>query len=89
MTDFFTPQVREDARPVASLDDDSGVANCCESKVYNVVRDAKLRDKFFIKSQPYSVLDMLAHDPSPPTSPARPSTRRSSPRCRTTAGTRP
>ncbi|KAJ7203512.1 phosphatidylserine decarboxylase-domain-containing protein [Mycena pura] len=61
--DFFTRQVREDARPVASPDDDSVVANCCESKVYNVVRDAKLRAKFFIKSQPYSVLDMLAHDP--------------------------
>ncbi|KAJ7203508.1 phosphatidylserine decarboxylase family protein [Mycena pura] len=61
--DFFTRQVREDARPVASPDDHSVVANCCESKVYNVVRDAKLRAKFFIKSQPYSVLDMLAHDP--------------------------
>ncbi|KAJ7224584.1 phosphatidylserine decarboxylase family protein [Mycena pura] len=61
--DFFTRQVREDARPLASPDDDSVVANCCEAKVYHVVRDAKLRDKFFIKSQPYSVLDMLAHDP--------------------------
>ncbi|KAJ7224705.1 phosphatidylserine decarboxylase-domain-containing protein [Mycena pura] len=61
--DFFTRLVREDARPVASPDDDSVVANACEAKVYNVVRDAKLRDQFFIKSQPYSVLDMLAHDP--------------------------
>ncbi|KAJ6520817.1 phosphatidylserine decarboxylase family protein [Mycena vulgaris] len=61
--DFFTRQVCENARPVASPDDDSVVANCCESKAYNVARDSKLRDKFFIKSQPYSVLDMLAHDP--------------------------
>ncbi|KAJ7121525.1 phosphatidylserine decarboxylase family protein [Mycena epipterygia] len=61
--DFFTRQVHEDARPVASPDDDSVVANCCESKVYNVARDAQLRAKFFIKNQPYSVLDMLAHDP--------------------------
>ncbi|KAJ7448497.1 Phophatidylserine decarboxylase-domain-containing protein [Mycena latifolia] len=60
---FFTRQVQENARPVASPDDDGVVVNCCESKVYNVARDAKLRNKFFIKSQPYSVLDMLAHDP--------------------------
>ncbi|KAJ7268326.1 phosphatidylserine decarboxylase family protein [Mycena rebaudengoi] len=51
------------ARPVASPDDDSIVANCCESKVYNIARGAKPRAKFFIKSQPYSVLDMLTHDP--------------------------
>ncbi|KAH8652055.1 Phophatidylserine decarboxylase-domain-containing protein [Xylariales sp. PMI_506] len=61
--DFFTRQVRDSARPVAAPDDDSVIANCCESKVYNVARDAKLRDKFWIKGQPYSVLDMLANDP--------------------------
>jgi phosphatidylserine decarboxylase len=62
LTDFFTRRVHEHARPIASPDDDSVIANCCESKVYNVARDAQLRAKFFIKGQPYSVLDMLAHD---------------------------
>jgi phosphatidylserine decarboxylase len=62
-TDFFTRHVHESARPVASPEDDNVIANPCESKVYNVARDAKLRDKFWIKGQPYSVLDMLAHDP--------------------------
>ena len=47
---------------MASPDDDSVIANACESKVYNVVRGAKLRDKFFVKGQPYSTLDMLGHD---------------------------
>ena len=61
--DFFTRKVREDARPVASPDDDNVVANACESKVYNVSRNVQLRSKFWIKSQPYSVLDMLAKDP--------------------------
>ncbi|KAI2777962.1 Phophatidylserine decarboxylase-domain-containing protein [Daldinia loculata] len=61
--DFFTRQLREDARPVASPDNDDVVANACESKVYNVAEHAKLRDRFWIKSQPYSVLDMLGHDP--------------------------
>lgn len=61
--DFFTRQLREDARPVASPGDDDVVASACESRVYNVARHAKLRDRFWIKSQPYSVLDMLGHDP--------------------------
>ncbi|KAI1774397.1 Phophatidylserine decarboxylase-domain-containing protein [Hypoxylon cercidicola] len=61
--DFFTRQLRDDARPVASPDDDNVIANACESKVYNVARHAKLRDRFWIKSQPYSVLDMLGQDP--------------------------
>ncbi|KAL7933852.1 Phophatidylserine decarboxylase domain-containing protein [Trichoderma chlorosporum] len=61
--DFFTRQVHDKARPVASPDDDNVIANACESKVFNIQRDAQLRDRFFAKGQPYSVLDMLAHDP--------------------------
>lgn len=61
--DFFTRQVQESARPVASPEDDNVIANACESQVFNVNRDAKLRDKFWIKGQPYSVLDMLGNDP--------------------------
>lgn len=61
--DFFTRKVHDSARPVASPDDDSVITNCCESKVYNVCHGAKLRDQFWIKGQPYSVLDMLGHDP--------------------------
>ncbi|KAF4983426.1 hypothetical protein FZEAL_1155 [Fusarium zealandicum] len=61
--DFFTRKVRDSARPVASPEDDLVIANCCESRVYNIERDVKLRDRFFAKGQPYSILDMLAHDP--------------------------
>ncbi|KXX76362.1 Phosphatidylserine decarboxylase proenzyme 3 [Madurella mycetomatis] len=50
------------ARPVASPDDDNTVVNACESKVFNIGRDAKLRDKFWIKGQPYSVVSMLGND---------------------------
>ncbi|EKG11070.1 Phosphatidylserine decarboxylase-related protein [Macrophomina phaseolina MS6] len=59
---FFTRTFRPDARPVASPDDDSVIVNACESKPYNVARGARLHDKFWIKGQPYSVLDMLAND---------------------------
>ncbi len=40
--------------------------NACESRVFHVARHAHLRDRFWIKGQPYSVLDMLAHDPLAP-----------------------
>ncbi|KAH7126522.1 Phophatidylserine decarboxylase-domain-containing protein [Dactylonectria estremocensis] len=62
--DFFTRKVRDEARPVASPEDNSVIANACESRVFNIEHNVKLRDKFFVKGQPYSVLDMLAHDPS-------------------------
>jgi phosphatidylserine decarboxylase len=60
---FFTRKLQPLARPVASPDDDGVIANACESKVYNFVRGAKLRDRFWAKGQPYSILDMLAYDP--------------------------
>ncbi|KAK2591585.1 hypothetical protein QQS21_010713 [Conoideocrella luteorostrata] len=61
--DFFTRRVHDSARPVASPSDDNVIANACESKVYNIEHGVRLRDKFFAKGQPYSLLDMLAHDP--------------------------
>lgn len=44
-------------------ENDDVIANACESKVFNISKHAKLRDHFWIKGQPYSVLDMLGHDP--------------------------
>jgi phosphatidylserine decarboxylase len=61
--DFFTRLFRDGIRPVASPEDDDVIANCCESKTYKVAHDVKARDKFWVKGQPYSVVDMLAHDP--------------------------
>lgn len=61
--DFFTREVRESARPVASPDDDSVVASACESRPYAVERDVQFSDRFWIKGQPYSLADMLDGDP--------------------------
>lgn len=61
-SDFFTRRLQDSARPVASPEDDSVIANACESAVFNITHGVKLRDNFFNKGQPYSVLDMLGHD---------------------------
>ncbi|KAF2859132.1 hypothetical protein K470DRAFT_219804 [Piedraia hortae CBS 480.64] len=61
--DFFTRRVHDQARPVASPKDDNVIVNACESKPFTVARNVKLRDRFWIKGQPYSVRDMLAQDP--------------------------
>ncbi|OJJ48150.1 hypothetical protein ASPZODRAFT_150443 [Penicilliopsis zonata CBS 506.65] len=60
--DFFTRLFREGVRPVAAPDDDSVIVNACESQPYKISRDVKGRDTFWLKSQPYSVRDMLAND---------------------------
>ncbi|KAF9290760.1 hypothetical protein BGZ68_006158 [Mortierella alpina] len=60
--DYFTRQFREGVRPVASPHDDNVIVNACESQPFCVQRDVKARNKFWLKHQPYSVLDMLAHD---------------------------
>jgi phosphatidylserine decarboxylase len=60
--DFFTRELHPEFRPIASPDDDNVIANACESTLYKVARNVHARDKFWIKGQPYSVLDMLAFD---------------------------
>ncbi|EEQ30840.1 phosphatidylserine decarboxylase family protein [Microsporum canis CBS 113480] len=61
--DFFTRKIRDSARPVACPDNDNVIVHPCESSVYNIQRNVKLRDNFFAKGQPYSIQDILAHEP--------------------------
>ncbi|EAW10945.1 phosphatidylserine decarboxylase family protein [Aspergillus clavatus NRRL 1] len=63
---FFTREFREGVRPVASPDDDAVLANACESQPYKLARHVQDRDHFWLKTQPYSVRDMLNHDPFTP-----------------------
>ncbi len=60
---FFTRQFREGRRPLAGPDDNSVIANACESAPYRIAHDVKLFDRFWIKAQPYSLSHMMATDP--------------------------
>jgi phosphatidylserine decarboxylase len=60
--DFFSRALRPDARPVVAPGDDSIIANACESAPYRIARGVNYRDTFWIKSQPYSIVHMLAGD---------------------------
>ena len=60
--DFFTRRFRDGARPVASSDDDNVIVAACESTPFSIRADVKRRDEFWLKTQPYSLQDMLAND---------------------------
>jgi phosphatidylserine decarboxylase len=62
--DFFTRRFTEGARPVDRPDDDKVIVSACESVPYGISTDVQRRDRFWIKSQPYSLEDMLANDDS-------------------------
>ncbi len=62
--DFFTRRFKDGERPVASPDDDSVIVSACEATPYGISTDVKRQDRFWIKSQPYSLEDMLADDDS-------------------------
>jgi phosphatidylserine decarboxylase len=61
--EFFVRQFRPDARPVARAEDEAVIVNACESAPYRIARRVNFRDSFWIKSQPYSLVHMLANDP--------------------------
>ena len=62
--DFFTRRFKGGQRPVASPDDDAVVVAACESTPYRISSDVQRQDQFWLKSQPYSLQDMLARDDS-------------------------
>ncbi|QDS77377.1 hypothetical protein FKW77_005756 [Venturia effusa] len=63
--DFFTRRFRfaDGIRPTASPQNDLVIANACESRPYKISRDVSAHDVFWAKGQPFSVHDILAHDP--------------------------
>ncbi|MBZ5525003.1 MAG: phosphatidylserine decarboxylase family protein [Acidobacteriia bacterium] len=60
--DFFIREFRPGVRPIASPEDDAVIVNACESAPYKIAHHVKRHDRFWIKSQPYSLEHMLAND---------------------------
>jgi phosphatidylserine decarboxylase len=60
--DYFTRRFTDGARPVDSPEDDKVIVSACESTPYSIKTDVQRQDRFWIKSQPYSLEDMLAGD---------------------------
>ncbi|MFQ2100413.1 phosphatidylserine decarboxylase family protein [Aeromonas sanarellii] len=61
--DFFTRRFCPGVRPVTAPDDDSVIANACESAPLQVVRGVRRQDAFWLKGQPYSLDNLLDFDP--------------------------
>ncbi|NQU16447.1 MAG: phosphatidylserine decarboxylase family protein [Candidatus Saganbacteria bacterium] len=60
---FFTRKLREGARPVAEPNNDAVIVSACESAPFNLATNVQLKDRFWIKKQPYSLTHMFDGDP--------------------------
>ncbi|XP_028402109.1 L-tryptophan decarboxylase-like [Dendronephthya gigantea] len=62
--DFFARKFRTDVdvRPIANPNDPLVICSPCEAFPYTIRRNPKLRDKFWIKAQPYSLQHLLDDD---------------------------
>ena len=60
---FFTRLFNPGIRPVQDPDDPDFIANACESAPYRIAYNLPLKAKFWIKGQPYSLMDLLHNDP--------------------------
>lgn len=56
---FSTRRFLPDAQPVAEPSDPKIIVSACEASPYNIQQGVKLRDRFWVKSQPYSLQDMF------------------------------
>lgn len=62
--DFFTRKLRQGVRPIDDPKNHKVITGACDSTVYRICENVEKFSKFWIKSQPYSLNDMLANDDS-------------------------
>jgi phosphatidylserine decarboxylase len=56
---FFTRRLQPHARPILRPEDKSLLYSACESTVYRIAYNVKKHDRFWLKTQPYSLYNML------------------------------
>ncbi|HEX2295844.1 MAG TPA: phosphatidylserine decarboxylase family protein [Actinomycetota bacterium] len=59
--DFFHREIKADARPVASPHDPKVIISANDGNLVTIARDVQRKDRFWLKGEPYSLVDMLAH----------------------------
>ncbi len=57
--DYFHRQIKPECRPVSSPNDNKIIVSANDGTVYNIAGNVKRSDTFWIKSQPYSLVNML------------------------------
>lgn len=57
--DFFIRRFKPGARPVAAPHDPSIIASACEATPFQLQAGAALQDRFWLKNQPYSLIDIF------------------------------
>ena len=62
--DFFTRKLKPGQRPVAEPDNNKVIVSSCDSQVFQIYDKVKGSDRYWIKSQPYSLHDMFGQDQS-------------------------
>jgi phosphatidylserine decarboxylase len=60
--DYFHRQIKPDWRPVEAPDDPKVIVSANDGKVYNIAKNVKAMDTFWLKGQPYSLVNMLNND---------------------------
>jgi phosphatidylserine decarboxylase len=57
--DFFTRKLKKGVRPIDEPKNHKVIVGACDSTIYKISHNVKKYSKFWIKSQPYSLNDML------------------------------
>ncbi|KZF21238.1 hypothetical protein L228DRAFT_253696 [Xylona heveae TC161] len=60
--DFFTRRFHPDVRPIEGEENENVIVNGCESAPWRLSTNVKANDLFWLKGQPYSLMDMLNND---------------------------
>lgn len=60
--DFFIRKLKPGMRPIEDSDNNKVIVSAADSGVYKIQSNVKKQDWFWIKSQPYSLNDMLNND---------------------------
>ncbi|EDZ63070.1 phosphatidylserine decarboxylase [Sulfurimonas gotlandica GD1] len=60
--DFFTRELKDGMRPIEEKENPKAIVSACDSEVFAIKHKVKKTDSFWIKTQPYSLNDMLNND---------------------------